>query len=347
MYAFKRNCLLHYTLLADNIYTYTYTHTHMERALFMEYKAEVAPVQQVNTPQQVTSELYRRFTDYLDTTPKTIATYTGNIKQFARYLERQNIKQPTRADILNYREELKGKYKATTVQNYIEAVKLFFKWTAQEGLYPNIADHIKGATISKEHKKDYLTSEQVKAVLNTVQRDTLQGKRDYALLALMVTGGLRDIEIHRANVEDLRTLGNNTVLYLQGKGQDEKADYIKVMPAVEAALREYLTARGQPDAREPLFVSLSMNSKGKRLSTRTISGTVKKYLIAAGYNSERLTAHSLRHTAVTLSLIGGNSLREVQQFARHTNITTTQIYAHDLERVNNNCEATIASSIFE
>lgn len=59
-------------------------------------------------------------------------------------------------------------------------------------------------------------------VLETIDRSTLTGKRDYALIALLVTCGLRTIEAHRANIEDLRTLGDMTVLYIQGKGKDEK-----------------------------------------------------------------------------------------------------------------------------
>ena len=73
---------------------------------------------------------------------------------------------------------------------------------------------------------------------------------------------------------------------------------------------------------------------------------VLEELKEAGYNSEKLTAHSLRHTAVTLSLLGGNTLQEVQQFARHTDISTTQIYAHNLDRAKNKCEETIAEAIF-
>ena len=89
------------------------------------------------------------------------------------------------------------------------------------------------------------------------------------------------------------------------------------------------------------------NSKGERLTPKSISTIVKQRLIDAGYNSDRLTAHSLRHTAVTLSLIGGLPLEEVQQFARHKNISTTQIYAHNLDRAKNRSEDTIANSIFE
>lgn len=296
--------------------------------------------------QVVTEALYIRFIDYLDASPKTIQTYSRAIRQFMKYIAEREISQPTREDVLAFREDLKESHKASTVQNYIIAIRLFFQWTAQERLYPDIAQHIKGAKLSKEHKKDYLTSSQVKNVLGDIERDTPQGRRDYAIFALMVTGGLRDIEVHRANIEDLRTLGDSTVLYLQGKGREDRTEYVKVPAEVEKAIRASLADREDPKGSQPLFISLSNNSKGGRISTRSISGIVKGSLVNAGYNSDRLTAHSLRHTAVTLSLLGGNSLQEVQQFARHSNIATTQIYAHNLDRAKNRCESTIASAIF-
>ena len=83
------------------------------------------------------------------------------------------------------------------------------------------------------------------------------------------------------------------------------------------------------------------------MTTRSISGVCKEAMKAAGYNSERLTAHSLRHTAVTLALIAnGGNIQEAQQFARHANISTTQIYAHNLEKQNNTCSRLVASEIF-
>lgn len=297
--------------------------------------------------QEVGTELFTRFIAYLDTTPKTIEAYTKALRQLFSYFSFNGIRQPQREDIIAFREELKASgHKPTTIQNYITATKLFFSWTAQEGYYPNIADHLKGAKLDREHKKDYLTSRQVKEVLGSIERDSLQGLRDYAILTLMVTGGLRDIEVSRANIGDLRTVGENTVLYVQGKGRQEKTEYVKISPQVERAIRDYLKARGDAGEEEPLFTSLSNNSKGKRLTTRSISGTVKKRLKEAGYNSERLTAHSLRHTAVTLSLLAGKDITEVQQFARHANIATTMIYNHSLDKAKNSCSEAIAQAIF-
>lgn len=300
----------------------------------------------LQAPQEITEDLYNSFIAYIDASQKTVETYTRAIRQFAKYMAENGIRRPVREDIIAYREWLKEDHKPTTVQNYITAVRLFFQWTEQEKLYPNIADHVKGAKLDRNHKKDYLTSRQVKKVLETAKEDSIIGLRDYAILAVMFTGGLRTIEVSRANIEDLRTAGDDTALYLQGKGHEERTDYVKLMPEVEDALRAYLTARGATDPKEPLFTSTSNNSKGKRISTRTVSGIVKEAFKNAGYNSEKLTAHSTRHTSVTLALMGGQKLEEVQQFARHKNLATTLIYAHNLDRAKNQCEATIAKAIF-
>lgn len=299
-----------------------------------------------NAQMIITADLFARFAAYLDAAPKTVETYTRATRQFFKWMLDNGIQRPTREDIIAYRDALKDGHKPSTVQNYITALRLFFSWTEQEGIYPNVADHVKGAKLDKAHKKDYLTSRQVKKVLEQPDRATLEGLRDYAILALMFTGGLRTIEVSRADVADIRTVGDSTALYIQGKGREEKTDYIKLQAPVEDAIRAYLTARGATDEAAPLFASLSNNSRGKRLSTRSISGIVKRCMQAAGYDSDKLTAHSTRHTAVTLALIGGQSLQEVQQFARHSNITTTQIYAHNLERAANKCEQTIAKAIF-
>lgn len=302
---------------------------------------------QITARAELTPDLFLRFVSYIDAQPKTIETYKKALRQLFNYLSLNGIQQPQREDIIAFREELKASgLKPSTIQNYITASRLFFQWTAQEGIYPNVAEHIKGAKLTKDHKKDYLTSRQVKEILNTVERDTLQGKRDFAILGLMVTGGLRTIEVIRADIADLRTVADSTVLFVQGKGRDEKAEYIKIPAPVEKAIRSYLKARGPASPEEPLFTSLSNNSKGERLSTRTISGMVKGRLQGAGYDSDRLTAHSLRHTAVTLSLLAGKDIAEVQQFARHANIATTMIYNHALDKAKNGCSEAISNILF-
>lgn len=310
--------------------------------------AELAAVQsaEIRPTAAITEELYRRWIEYIDAAPKTIETYTKSIRQFFYYLAAANIQHPERKDILAYREHLKNNYKPTTVQAYLAAVKLFFQWADQEGLYPNIAERVKGAKLDTEHKKDYLTSKQAARLMATVDRSTLQGLRDYAILSLMVTTGLRTISITRANIEDIRTIGNDTALFYQGKGHEEKATLVKLAAPVEAAIIDYLRARGEKDRKAPLFASVAHKNAGGRMTTRSISRIAKEHLIAAGLESDRLTAHSLRHTAATLALLNNARPEEVQQMLDHQNINTTLIYSHALDRMKNDSEKKVARAIF-
>lgn len=295
---------------------------------------------------EITESLYKNWIEYIDAAPKTVETYTKSIKQFFNYLAAADIRHPDRQDILAYRDYLKAKYKPTTVQSYLAAVKLFFQWTNQEGLYPNIAERVKGAKLDTEHKKDYLTSKQAARLLTTVDRSDLKGLRDYAILSLMVTTGLRTISIIRANIEDIRTIGNDTALFYQGKGHEEKATFVKLAEPVENAIRDYLRARGEKNSKAPLFSSIAHKNAGERMTTRSISRIAKTHLIDAGLESDRLTAHSLRHTAATLALLNNAKPEEVQQMLDHQSLNTTLIYSHALDRMKNDSEKKVAKAIF-
>jgi len=295
----------------------------------------------------LSEELFRRFISYIDVKPSSVATYTRAIQQFFKWLHVHTISSPQRTDILAFRDDLRNKgLKPTTIQSYIIAIRQFFKWTAQEGLYKNVADNIKGAKLTAEHKKDVLTSAQAKIIFQSMDTATIIGKRDFAIMALMLTGGLRTIEVARANVEDLRPLSDDMVLYIQGKGQDERTDYVKVVPEVEQAIRAYLQERGSASDSAPLFASHSDRNLGQRMTAVSISRIVKTAFRKAGFDSHRLTAHSLRHTAGTLNLICGGTLEETQQLLRHSKISTTMIYLHHLDRAKNNSELRIARAIF-
>ena len=296
------------------------------------------------------SDLEAMFDDFvkmIDATPNTVRTYSISLRQWFKYLQENNVSQPTPDTVLDYREYLRvsGK-KETTVQNYIIAVKQFFKWTDMRHIYPNIAQYVKGGKISKNFKKDYLTSSQAKKVLESIDRTSIEGKRNYAMLALMFTTGLRTIEVVRANAEDLRPASENMVLYVQGKGHHEKDDLVRVPDHVEAAIRQYLSARKCKDLTQPLFTSTSNRNKNGRMTTRSMRGIVKKIFRSIGLDSPRFTAHSTRHTAATLSLLNGAKPIEVQHLLRHKNLQTTEIYAHNIEQSKNPASIDVENALF-
>lgn len=302
------------------------------------------------TPQEqrISRAYFDRFILELDASEKTKETYTRALRQFVLYLFSIGEMRPTRGNLLAWKRELQlTAHRPTTIQNYITAVKLFFKWTEAEGLYPNIGNGIKGPKLDRQHhNRDALTSSQAGKLLSSIDRSTVKGLRDYSIVCLQVICGLRDIEISRANAEDLRTLGDSPALYVQGKGHQEKDTAVILPPELDEAIRAYLKARGGSNT-GALFISTSNNGNGGRLSTRSVSGIAKEALISAGFNSERLTAHSLRHTAVTLALLNGESLEAVKSFARHADIGTTLIYSHSIDEARSTVSNTIASTIFK
>ena len=163
----------------------------------------------------------------------------------------------------------------------------------------------------------------------------MQGKRDFAILNLLIRTGLRTIELIRANIEDIRQNSGEAVLWIHGKGRDNKDEFVILTNDALKPIYEYLQLRGKTTDSEALFTSLSDRNTNKRLTTRSISRIVKSSLIKIGLNSDKLTAHSLRHTAITLSLLAGASIQEAQALGRHANINTTMIYSHNINRVIN------------
>lgn len=299
----------------------------------------------VNQIQQF-DNLLDRYVGFLDVSPSSVRSYISGVRRFLRYLSETGIAQPTRDTVISFKRSLSENYSANTAALSLSALRRFFAWLESEGLYSDITRGVKSPRIDKGHKKDAFSAVQLRKILADMDRATLKGKRDYAIFALVAATGLRTCEVIRADIGDIRNVNGETVLYVQGKGRTSKADFVKLSGHVLQAISEYLSERGKVSETEPLFASTANRNSGGRLTTRSISGICKRAMIHAGFNSHRLTAHSLRHSAITLALMAGVSLQEVSQFARHSNISVTMIYAHDVERLKSRCESVISNAIF-
>ena len=174
-----------------------------------------------------------------------------------------------------------------------------------------------------------------------------QGKRLYAMYLLCITCGLRTVEINRANIEDIKTVGGVSYLYIQGKGKDDKDAPVELIPEVQEAIKAYLSSRSdKPTPKSPLFASTSNRSKGGRIATTTISTMLKETLVKAGYDSDRLTAHSLRHTSGTGAYKATGNLLLAQKHQRHADPSTTEIYIHAEERAERHTEQQVYNYFF-
>lgn len=292
------------------------------------------------------SELSDNFINYLDISEISIKSYKSGIKKFLMYLSENGITTPDRNTVIAYKKFLSEKYTAKTVSCYLSSVKRLFSWLDAEGIYKDIAKGVKAPKLSHEHRRDAFSAEELGKIINGLDRSSLESKRDYAIFTLISACGLRTIEAVRANVGDIRKISGVTCLFIQGKAHSEKDAFVKLEQPVIDAINDYLNERGEVSEKEPLFASLANRNRGQRLTTRSISRICKTAMKNAGYNSKRLTAHSLRHSAVTIALLQGMSLQDVQAFARHATIATTTIYAHNISRLTSLVENSIARAIF-
>lgn len=348
----------------------------MNNGLMTTTTAPAAPLQHA---------LFADFIKYIDRGEKTTRTYITNLRQFMAWLKYKEILQPTRDDITAYREYLTAEHeaiqldpaalhgwsyridsngnpqqiicKANTVKQYLQSVRQFFRWTAANGYYPNIAENIHAPKVRQDtHKKDALTAADVLTIEKSIERAaeakaeaaaekakdtagricraTEQGKRLYAMYLLAVTAGLRTVELSRANIKDIELKNGAAFIYVWGKGHAEADTKKPIARQVYDALQDYIKSRSDHHtANSPLFVATGNRSGGKRIAPTTISTMLKKAMQQAGYDSERITAHSLRHTAGTnVQELTGN-LYLTQQYMRHASPATTEIYLHvDTER---------------
>lgn len=293
------------------------------------------------------AELAERFIGAQDVAPSSRSTYGRQLRQFTEWLvdtgRAGSLSSLQREDILAYKRDLQDSGRSSyTVAGYLTAVRKLFEWLEGEKIYPNIARGVKGPRKPRGFRKDCLTPEQLREALEAMDRDRVEGLRNYAIFNLMARTGLRDVEVSRAQVGDIRQEAGQVVLWVRGKGRDTKDDFVILLEEAHKPIREYLALRGTVEDQEPLFSSLSDRNRGQGLSTRTISGIVKRALRRIGLDSKRLTAHSLRHTAITLAAAGGASLEQTQAMARHTDPKTTQIYFHNLARLQAGAEKYIS-----
>lgn len=293
-------------------------------------------------------DYYNNFIEYTDVKETTLKGYKSHLLHFFDYLRKENITNPTRQDVKNYKEYINNQnYTTGTKSQYLRAVKHFFKWANSEGIYPNIADNIKGVKVSNDNtKKEPFNETDIKIILNNIDRNTIQGKRNYAMLLLIITGGLRIIEVQRADIQDIQVIKGQTIIYIQGKGHDEKDAYIKIIDEVKTAINDYLQTRQPYKNNEPLFTSTSNRALNERITETSISRLIKNIFRQSGYDSNKLTAHSLRHTSNTLLFKSGADLFKVQQHARHKDPKTTEIYLHINDRDSDTSEKDIYNQIF-
>jgi integrase/recombinase XerC len=273
-----------------------------------------------------------------DVKPRTRKVYQIGVEKFLNYCDDRGVRIPQETDLISFKEDLQSSgFAVNTINLHMTGTRLFFKSVSVKSGFSqlDIGEGVKGLKGTDEHLRDSFSLEQINVILGSIDRETLTGKRDYAIISCMVYLGLRTIEITRADIQDIRQKKGRDIVMIQGKGRDQKDQMLILRSECKSAIDDYLRTRSgdrklNPSA--PLFVSHSRNNRDGRLSTALIRLMFSGYMKKVGIVNPRLSCHSVRHFICTHLIERGVDIVKVQQFMRHKSINTTLKYYHQVSR---------------
>ena len=201
----------------------------------------------------------------------------------------------------------------------LSSIKSFFKYLTvrTKQLTENPAADLEYPKLRKSLPK-YLTLDQSAALLKAVSGQNQE--RDYAILMLFLSCGIRRSELVGLNLSDIY----EDRIRVVGKGNKERFVYFGT--ACRKAIDAYLPIRKKMVLSDNRALFGSRNSN--RISTDAVHALVKKAFLKAGLDASQFSTHKLRHTAATMMLSGGVDVKTVQEVLGHENLNTTQIYTH-------------------
>lgn len=260
----------------------------------------------------------------------TVAGYQHDLLEFAVTLADTVPIQAT--DVTSIRQfvvSLHGKNNAATVARKLSALRTFFRFLQRQKVVT--ADPLAGISGPKIAQliPVFLTVDEVFLLLETPNEKDSFMARDRAILELLYSTGVRVAELVSRNLEHLDF--ETEMLKVRGKGNKERLvpvgrparEAVQVWLSSRQQLMQERAGRGLLLEKEALF----LNSRGSRLTTRSVERIVRAYGERAGI-PQTVTPHALRHSFATHLLEMGADLRSVQELLGHASLSTTQRYTH-------------------
>ncbi len=184
---------------------------------------------------------------------------------------------------------------------------------------------------------EFLTEEECKVLLASIDTSTVLGLRNKTIMALALTTALRKSEIINIKICDVKKYAQYDVVEVIRKGG--KRDLAKLQPKVKILMEEYIFATKRSEEKYNntyLFIGHSSNNRnGEKLDPSALNYMIKKICENCGIN-KKLKVHSTRHTAITLAITQGATIEKVREFAAHRSIATTNRYIHSIDKLKEN-----------
>lgn len=267
---------------------------------------------------------------------QTRGTYQRALREFVKWFPVDKRFRFTTRDVERYKKYLieKKGLKNVSVATYMTALRRFCQYLIDIGvLKTNPARTVVGGRRPSRHSREFLTYEEVGALLSAIERESTQGARDYAIIHMMLYCALSEHECLNADIGDVRTKSDgDRLIYVMGKGKKSKDQGVLITEEAGEALDEYLHKRYRDEEHNPaapLFPSLSNRTLGKRMTARGMREAVNRWLRESGVKGDRdrrLTPFSLRHTAGVMMVDQGATVEEIMSRMRIEWRPTAQLY---------------------
>lgn len=308
-----------------------------------------------------------RFLIYLELeknrSPKTLENYHHYLHRFGKfYGASRELADLTLQDIQQFRLRLNRMNDDRThrsigmkTQNYhLIALRAFLKYVAKNDVKSLAPEKIELGKIP-DRSVEFLEKDELVRIFQSVDQRKSSGIRDFAILQMLYSTGLRVSELTNLDREDVDL--KRREFMVRGKGRKQRIVFMTQLAA--EAVEKSLNFRD--DNFEPLFISSGrgrssgfndvsvgavagssvragkltprvmktdiLSGSKRRLTPRSIQNLVSKYARKAGI-IKKVTPHTLRHSFATTLLRNGADIRSVQEMLGHSSITTTQIYTH-------------------
>lgn len=264
----------------------------------------------------------------------TVKNYVHDLIQFYDYLKEFQPDMLEKGQIAlskvnplvlrSYLSVLFQKHKPASVARKLSTLRTFFKfWLRQGKINQNPAKAIHSPKVPKTLPQ-FLSVEEIFALLEAPSSDDFSGRRDRAMLELLYSSGLRVSELVALNINDM-DLDESTVRVM-GKGSKERL--VPVGAKAIERLKQYLLVRSDVLMRgRPNTQALFLNVRGTRLNVRSVQRLVENSMGKSGI-SKNVSPHTIRHTFATHLLNSGADLRSIQELLGHASLSTTQKYTH-------------------
>jgi len=281
-------------------------------------------------------DLIEQFKSYLENqkhyATHTVTSYIKDINDFKSFIETEELAR----DLLGVRRERLARHflshmdqrglSRKTIARKISACRTFYDYLILENLIDkNIFTQIEIPKIPKK-LPTIIHDDEIKRLFESIDTEKPLGYRNYLMLDLLFSCGLRASELVNLTIKDLQL--EQSQMLIHGKGSKDRFvpmhdELVDEMKYYLTYIRPRLLAKGHHISTTYIFI----NYKGGVLTVRGLQLILKKLIEQSGevYN---IHPHMLRHAFATTLLEHGADLRVVQELLGHEHLKSTQIYTH-------------------